>query len=308
MQVHPDYRSVPQNAWGTSLALGNFDGLHAGHRAVIDAARMARSDCPLGVLMFEPPPRRYFQPDSPPFRIMHSQRKRTVLAGLGVRHAFEIPFDSNIAQMSPETFVRDVLVTGIGITHLSVGFDFQFGKGRAGTTETLRALGKQFGFGVTIVERVDSGREKISSSAIRAALQAGNVALAADLLGEYWQVEGEIVHGEARGRTIGFATANLTLGDVIEPAHGVYAVRARPVGQDDWIDGVANFGRTPTTGLRDPLLEVHLIDWQGDLYGQRLEVQFIERIREERRFDGLEALTTQIARDTLKAREILRQD
>ncbi len=303
-----DYQAVPENARGASVALGNFDGVHAGHRAVIgSAAEFAEAGkAPLATLIFEPPPRRFFQPDSEPFRIMRPEKRRETLSALGVEVIFELPFNKAMSQMSPREFVKTVLVDGMALSHLSVGFDFRFGKGREGDTTTLKTLSNEFGFSFSVLGRVTDGDAKISSTAIRNALQDGRPGIAAQLLGTYWVADGVVEHGEKRGRTIGFPTANLTLGNLIHPRHGIYAVWARIEGEADWRAGVANYGRTPTTGERAPLLEVFLFDFEGDLYDKHLEVAFVSFIRTEEKFDSLDALVVQMHRDTEAAKEILK--
>ena len=289
------------------MALGNFDGVHAGHRAVIDLARHAANDAGvlLGVLIFEPPPRRFFAPDSPPFRIMRPEHRRQRLHAIGVETIFELPFNAEMAGMSPREFVEDVLVKGLGISHLSVGFDFQFGKGRTGTTSTLQELSVEFGFTLSVTDPVTEHGDKISSTAIRQALQDGHLSDATRFLGHYWIADGVVKHGEKRGRTIGFPTANLTIGNLIHPKFGIYAVWARIEGEHVWRSGVANFGRTPTTGDREPLLEVHLFDFNGDLYDLRVEVAFVAFLRPEEKFASLEDLVEQMRRDASEARSIL---
>ncbi len=307
MTVYSDFRSVPETARGASIALGNFDGVHAGHRAVIDLARSAASEtgAPLGVLIFEPPPRRFFAPDSPPFRIMRPEIRRTALKAIGVETIFELPFNKEMASMSPREFVEDVLVNGLGISHLSVGFDFQFGKGRTGTTATLAELSAEFGFTLSVTDPVTEHGDKISSTAIRNALQEGRPDDAARFLGGPWIADGIVEHGEKVGRTIGFPTANVTLGNLIHPKYGIYAVWTRIEGRTDWLPGVANFGRTPTTGERDPLLEVFLFDFEGDLYGKHLEVAFVAFQRPEEKFEGIEHLVEQMHLDAEEAQRIL---
>lgn len=307
MAVISDYLSVPDAARGAAVALGNFDGVHAGHRAVINSAKVIadRNNIPLAVLIFEPPPRRYFQPDSPPFRIMRPEMRRDAMRALGVEVIYELPFNAEMANLTPESFVRDVLVDGLRLSHLSVGFDFRFGKGRAGDTALLEREAEALNFSLSVMEPVTTGHAKISSTAIREALTEGRPRDAAELLGAYWVADGVIELGEQRGRTINFPTANVRLGNLINPRHGVYSVWARVEGHDGWRPGVANFGRTPTTGERDPLLEVHLFDFEGDIYGRQMDVAFAEFIRPERKFESFEALTTQIAADAQTARDAL---
>lgn len=304
MAVYADFRGLPESARGASIALGNFDGLHAGHRAVMDAARLAGHGT-FSVATFEPPPRAYFRPGDPPFRIFRPERRNAAILAAGAATVFELPFNGEMASMTDEGFVRSVLVEGLGVSHVSIGFDFRFGRGRMGHAQRLSSLGRALGFGVTIVEEVNGHGAKASSTAIRQALVAGEPEIAAEMLGSPWTADGIVESGERNGRTLGFPTANIQLGELIHPKHGVYAVRARIEGEAAWRPGVANFGRTPTTGLRDPLLETHIFDFSGDIYGQRLEVQIIAWLRPELKFASLELMIDQMHKDAAKAREIL---
>lgn len=304
MAVFAEYRGLPESARGASIALGNFDGLHAGHKAVMEAARIAGHG-KFSVATFEPPPRAYFRPGDPPFRIFRPERRNAAILAAGASTVFELPFNGEMAAMTDEGFVRNVLVDGLGASHVSVGFDFRFGRGRMGHAQRLSSLGRALGFGVTIVEEVEGRGAKASSTAIRQALMAGEPDLAAGMLGGPWTADGIIESGEQNGRKLGFPTANLQLGELIHPKHGVYAVRARIEGEADWRPGVANFGRTPTTGLRDPLLETHIFDFKGDIYGKRLEVQLVAYLRPEKRFDSLDLMVEQMHLDSAEARAIL---
>lgn len=304
MAVYAEYRGLPEAARGASIALGNFDGLHAGHRAVMDAARNAGHG-KFSVATFEPPPRAYFRPGDPPFRILRPERRNRLILEAGADHVFELPFNGEMAAMTDEQFVRQVLVEGLGVSHISVGFDFRFGRGRMGHAQRLASLGRALGFGVTIVEEVIGHGAKASSTAIRQALMAGEPDVAAEFLGSPWIADGIIEPGEKNGRTFGFPTANISLGDLIHPKMGVYAVRLRIEGESVWRDGVANFGRTPTTGLRDPLLETFIFDFDREIYGQRAEVQLIAYQRPELKFDSLEAMIAQMHKDAAQAKEIL---
>ncbi len=304
MAVFADYRGLPESARGASIALGNFDGLHAGHRAVMEAARLAGHG-QFSVATFEPPPRAYFRPGDPPFRIFRPERRNAAILAAGASTVFELPFNGEMAAMTDEGFVRNVLVDGLGATHISVGFDFRFGRGRMGHAQRLSSLGRALGFGVTIVEEVEGHGAKASSTAIRQALVAGEPELAASMLGSPWVADGVVESGERNGRKLGFPTANLQLGELIHPKHGVYAVRARIEGETGWRAGVANFGRTPTTGLRDPLLETHIFDFASDIYGKRLEVQLVAYLRPEKKFDTLELMVEQMHADSAEARAIL---
>lgn len=303
MTVIAHYRDVPKAARGFSVALGNFDGVHAGHRAVIEGALSAGGK--LGVATFEPPPRAFFRPDDPPFRIYRPARRNARLAELGAEAVYELPFNADMAAMTDEVFARDVLKDGIGASHVTVGFDFRFGRGRMGDAGRLASLGRALGFGVTIVDKIESLGAKASSTGIREALIAGEPEKAAEILGHDWIVDGTVEHGEKRGRTIGFPTANLHLGELIHPRHGVYAVRARIAGETDWRAGVANFGRTPTTGIRDPLLETFIFDFDGDIYGQQLEVALVRYLRPELKFDGLDPMVAQMQLDVADAKKVL---
>lgn len=304
MAVFAEYRGLPESARGASIALGNFDGLHAGHKAVMEAARIAGHGR-FAVATFEPPPRAYFRPGDPPFRIFRPERRNAAILAAGASTVFELPFNGEMAAMTDEGFVRNVLVDGLGASHVSVGFDFRFGRGRMGHAQRLSSLGRALGFGVTIVEEVEGRGAKASSTAIRQALMAGEPDLAAGMLGGPWTADGIVESGEQNGRKLGFPTANLQLGELIHPKHGVYAVRARIEGEADWRPGVANFGRTPTTGLRDPLLETHIFDFKGDIYGKRLEVQLVAYLRPEKRFDSLDLMVEQMHLDSAEARAIL---
>lgn len=292
---------------GAAIALGNFDGLHAGHRAVIESARAAgkRLGVPLGVATFEPAPRRHFQPDAPPFRLMTPRRREIALEAIGVHETHLLRFDAVMAAMTDREFCQRVIIDEVGARSVSVGFDFRFGKGRMGDVDALRRLGAELGFEVDIVAEVKDGAEKVSSSRIREAIERGDMGEAARGLGALWTVDAIVEHGEKRGRTLGFPTANMKLGEIVHPAHGIYAVWARLDEDAAWTPGVANFGRTPTTGLRDPLLEVMLFDVTGDFYGRRMHTAFVKLLRPEAWFDGLEALVAQMHRDVADARAVL---
>ena len=301
MAIFADYRGLPASARGASVALGNFDGLHAGHRAVMDAARKAGQGN-LSVATFEPPPRAYFRPNDPPFRILRPERRNNLILAEGADTVFELPFNGEMAAMTDEAFVRQVLVEGLGVSNVAVGFDFRFGRGRMGNVARLSSLGRALGFGVSVVEEVLEFGAKASSTAIRQALMAGEPEVAAEILGDWWIADGIVESGEKNGRTFGFPTANIHLNDLIHPRHGVYAVRTRVDGEQDWRDGVANFGRTPTTGLRDPLLETFIFDFDQDLYGKWLEVQLVSYLRPELKFDSVDDMITQMHKDAAESR------
>ena len=295
---------------GAVLAIGNFDGVHLGHQTVIAEARArARAaGARFAVLTFEPHPRSVFQPGTAPFRLTPFRDKARGLAELGVETLIAHHFDLAFAQKSADDFVRDILVGGLGARHVVVGYDFVFGNRRRGTPASLRELGATNGFGVSVVDPVSSGSgATYSSTRIRELLVEGRPREAAELLGRAWEIDGRVMTGDRIGRTIGFPTANLALRDYLRPAPGVYAVRAgiTEAGTTRWFPAAANLGWRPTVGGRDLRLEVHLLDWQGDLYGRRLRVAFVEHLRPETKFNGLDELKAQIAVDCGRAREVL---
>ena len=284
--------------------MGNFDGVHLGHRAVID---LARTDAPLGILTFEPHPRDYFAPQSPPFRLMNSEARANRLAKLGVERLYELPFGPDLAGLSPDAFGRDVLAQGLGVSHVVVGADFCFGKGRAGKAADLQALGNTYGFKVTVADLVKSDGVEISSTAIRRALTDGRPRDAAAMLGHWHRIEGEVIHGEKRGRELGYPTANMSLKGLHLPRFGVYAVFADILAgpQMGSYMGAASLGVRPMFGVNQPNLETYLFDFKSDLYGQHLSIAFVDYLRPELKFDGLPGLLTQMAADCTRAREIL---
>jgi riboflavin kinase/FMN adenylyltransferase len=291
------------------LAIGNFDGVHRGHAAVVGRAReLARKLArPCAVLTFEPHPADFFSKKPVVFRLTSLDAKARKLAALGVDGLVALRFDEKLADLSAEDFVADVLLRRLGARAIVVGYDFHYGRGRAGTPQTLREAGREKGFQVEIVEKIAADAagslDAASSTAVRAALQAGDVARASHILGAPFSVEGEVVHGRKLGRTLGFPTANIALGPAFKLRHGIYAVRFRVEGRQ--YGGVANFGSRPTVDNGPPLLEVFVFDFAGDLYGKTVEVDFIAFLRPEEKFDGLDALTVQMRKDEAEARKIL---
>ncbi len=304
MDIHKHWQGLAPSARGASVAMGNFDGIHLGHQAVID---LARTDAPLGVVTFEPHPRQFFAPDAPTFRLMNAEARANRLAKLGVKHLYELPFDATLASLTPEMFARDVLADGLGISHVVVGSDFQFGKGRAGTAADLQTLGQKFGFQTTIATLVQMAGQDISSTAIREALSQGRPRDAAAMLGHWHRIEGEVVHGEKRGRELGYPTANMDVPGLHLPKYGVYAVRVDVLtgSQAGQYIGAASLGVRPMFGVNKPNLESFLFDFTGDLYGHHLSVALVEYLRPELKFDGLPGLMAQMAADCEKARQIL---
>ena len=305
MDIITHWQGIDPGLRGASAALGNFDGVHRGHQAVIDRAR--RADAPLGVITFEPHPREYFAPDAPPFRLMNRESRRNRLRRLGVERLYELPFAAPLASLSPERFARDVLADGLGVRHVVVGADFCFGKGRTGTASMLRDFGATLGFDVTITPLIGGQSGSISSTAIRTALSDGCVEAAADMLGHRHRIDGEVLHGAKRGRTLGYPTANLSLVGLHLPRFGVYAVKVEVLdGPHAGLhDGVASLGVRPMFGANAPNLEVHLFDFAGDLYGAHLSVALVAFLRGEEKFDSLDALIVQMDADSARARRIL---
>jgi riboflavin kinase/FMN adenylyltransferase len=288
---------------GGALALGNFDGVHRGHQAVIGAALAhARAHGrPALAATFDPHPSRHFRPDAPPFALTTLDQKLGHFAALGLDGAIVIPFDAALAGLSAHEFMDAWLRQRLGVAHVVTGTDFTFGRGRSGHADTLAADGGRFGFTAATVAPVADGDEPVSSTRIRDALVLGDLPLATTLLTRPFAIEGRVIPGDQRGRTIGVPTANMELGPYVRPRYGVYAVRARlPDGTG--VPGVANLGIRPMFTPPRELLESWLLDWSGDLYGQTLSVELIAFLREERMLDGLDALKAQIAEDARAAR------
>lgn len=298
-------QNVPAAARKSALAIGNFDGVHKGHQALLAAARTAASQIggPVAVMLFEPHPRELFAPDTRHFRLTSLPRKLALLAHYGAEVAVVMNFDHALAARTAQSFVEDILVRDLGIAHVVVGYDFHFGKGRAGNAALLRQDGNRFGFTVTELAPVTNGDAAYSSSGIRALLARGDVAEAARALGHFWRVTGKVVGGAKRGTGLGFPTANITLDPGTRLGFGIYAVRVHLGGEVH--EAAAYLGTRPTFDDGDPVLEVFLFDFDGDLYGQDIDVEFIAFLRGDRKFDGLDALKAQMAADCETAREIL---
>ena len=292
-------------ARGAVVALGNFDGVHLGHRMVISAAiDMARKHGrPAFAVTFEPHPRSFFSPNTPQFRLTDEAAKLRLLAGTGLDGAVIMTFDGARAGTTAQDFINHDLIARLGISGIAVGYDFHFGKGRGGSPSLLAAEAPRLGIEVHVQAHVDILDRPVSSTAIREALAEGHVIDATEMLGGPWFISGEVIHGEKRGRDLGYPTANIRLDKNCGLKHGIYAVRVG-IG-DKRVDGVASFGRRPTFDNGAPLLEVFLFDFAGDLYGQRLDVAFIGFIRDELKFDGVEALVRQMNDDSARARALL---
>ncbi len=304
MQIHQDFQWLDPKARGASVAMGNFDGVHRGHQSVID---LARGPAPLGIITFEPHPRQFFAPQGPAFRLMNAEARANRLARLGVQHLFQLPFDTTLASLTPEGFVNTVLADGLGISHVVVGADFCFGKGRAGTARDLATLCAAKGIRITIAPLVADNGTEISSTNIRRALTDGRPRDAAAMLGHWHRIEGEVLHGEKRGRELGYPTANMSVDGLHLPKLGVYAVLVDILTgpQAGSHHGVASLGVRPMFGENRPNLETFLFDFKGDLYGQHLSIALVDYLRPELKFDGLDALITQMDADSARARATL---
>jgi riboflavin kinase / FMN adenylyltransferase len=306
MHLFRGLRNCKADDRGMAVAIGNFDGVHLGHQALVRAARQCSlaSGARLAVLSFEPHPREYFDPDSAPPRLMRLGEKCVALDALGVERLVVLRFDAHLQHLSPEDFVEQALRQGLGARHVVVGEGFRFGCRRAGTIETLAALGARAGFEVIAVPSVTADGARVSSTRVRAALGAGDLAGAERLLGRPYAMSGRVIYGQQLGRRLGFATANLRLHRRVAPLGGVFAVEVRG------IDGcaaaaVASLGNRPTVGGGETLLEVHVFDFDGNLYGRRLSVDFVAKLRDEAKFPSLDAMVTQMHADAARAREIL---
>ena len=290
---------------GATVAIGNFDGVHRGHKAVI-AAALARGRAlgkPAAALTFEPHPRAFFNPDEPLFRLTPEAAKLRLLAATGLNGAIVLTFNAELAKLSAEDFVQRVLVDRFAVSGAAIGFNFHFGANRAGSPEFLHAQGKQHGFAVDVVPPLLDGGRPVSSGPIRAALAAGRLDDAAEFLGYPWFVSGTVVHGDKRGRELGFPTANLRLDPACALRHGIYAVRAAIAGRR--YEGVASFGRRPMFDTGAVLLEIFLFDFSGDLYGATIDVAFMAWLRDEAVFGSAKELVRQMEQDSRLAREAL---
>jgi riboflavin kinase/FMN adenylyltransferase len=299
--LDPD--GLPEALAGATLAIGNFDGVHRGHRAVIEAAEALAKGRPAVALTFEPHPRSLFRPEPPIFRLTPGPVKLKLLERAGLAAAITLTFDRDFANRSAENFLEELVVKRLKAHAVAVGYDFHFGKDRRGTPEFLVHHGRSLGLDIAIVAPLAEAGEPISSSAIRQALCEGDIPRANRLLGHEWSVVGTVIHGEKRGRDLGYPTANIRLEPGCGLSFGIYAVRMRVDGV--LRDGVASFGRRPTFDNGAPLLEVYVFDFTGDLYGREVEVFFVERIRGEEKFDSLDALVARMRQDEAEARAIL---
>lgn len=309
MRIIRDTQFVDPQDRGASAAIGNFDGVHLGHQAVIDMARTAGTaiGAPLGIMTFEPHPREFFAKDAPAFRLMNAEAKANRLEKLGVERLYEISFNARLAGLTAREFAQDIIADALGLRHVVVGRDFCFGKGRAGTSEILEAFGDEMGFGVTVADLVQGDHGNISSTNIRAALSEGRPEDAAKMLGHYHRIEGEVIRGDQRGRHLGYPTANMSIAGLHPPKFGVYAVRVDILSgpHEGAHIGAASIGVRPMFGENVPNCETYLFDFKGDLYGEHLSVALVAFLRPEMKFDGIDALVMQMGADCARARSVL---
>jgi len=311
MKIFRHVDNIPDDCKKSVVVLGNFDGFHKGHQKVIGTAGKVAQELKttLSVLSMEPHPRIFFNPSQKEFRLNSFRTKAHLLENFSVDQFIILPFDKSLSSMQAEEFVSEILIAQIAAAHVIVGYDYCFGAGRKGNVELLRKLSKEMGFGLTVVDKVMEDDHLYSSSNIREALEDGKVREAADQLGHWWHVEGHVRRGDQRGRTINFPTANLLLDGYIEPKYGVYAVRViieNGASKGVW-DAIANVGRRPTFDKKDVLLECHIFDFNHDIYESVIKVEFVEFIRPELKFDGLEQLRNQIEKDCDHARTRLNE-
>jgi len=309
MQIFTHWNDLTNAAKGASAVIGNFDGVHRGHQAVLDIARARAkaTNTPLGVLTFDPHPRQYFAPDAPDFRLMNNEAKANRLAKLGVDHLYELPFDQIMSSFTARDFAKTVIADGLGLSHVVIGADFCFGRGRVGTAQDLVRYGAEFGFDVTVAPLLRVDRDFISSTSIRRALSNGEPGRAADMLGHWHRIEGEVLHGEKRGRALGYPTANMSLKGLHLPKFGVYAAHATVLTgpHQGTYEGATSLGIRPMFGEKTPNLETFIFDFDGDLYGAHLSIALVSFLRGEEKFDDLDALIAQITADCLRVKQIL---
>lgn len=305
MKVYETLSALPVASKGAVIAIGNFDGVHKGHRALLaEAKKLAASKKVLfGILTFEPHPRKLFRPDDPPFRITPPAIKHRLLTEYGVDFIVSLPFDWNFASQSAEEFVQNILVKGLAPAQIVIGFDFHFGQLRKGSADTIRASG----IAVDAIGAVgNKAGEKYSSTTIREALRLGEIEAANALLGWDWEIEGKIFHGDRRGHELGYPTANVLLGDVLHPAYGIYATLVQIEGENEWRAAATNIGIRPMFEVKQGQVEAHILDFEDrDIYGKTLRVRPIKRLRGEAKFASLEALIAQIEQDCAQVRSIL---
>jgi riboflavin kinase / FMN adenylyltransferase len=309
MELLRGLKNLTGAARGCVLTVGNYDGVHLGHQQMIRAVKRRAADLkvPAAVLVFEPSSKEFIDPDGAPARLTRWREKFSALAAVGVDRLVTLRFDESMREMSPEDFVEALLVRGLGARHVVVGDDFRYGRKACGTFESLRQAGGARGFGVEQIEPFLVDGIRVSSTVVRERLERGDYAGAARLLGRRYRMTGHVAHGRELGRTLGFPTANLHLMRRKSPTWGVLAVRVHGIGAKS-LEGVASLGTRPTVNGIEPLLEVHVFDFSGDLYGRLIEVEFIAKLRDEAKFDSLDAMVGQMRIDAAQAREILSRE
>lgn len=303
MEIHTSLENLSESAKNSVVVIGNFDGVHLGHCELLKKGRdiADAQGAKLSVLTFEPHPRRLFRPDDPPFRITPADLKQERLAANSVDILFSLGFDWDFASQSSEDFIQNVIADGIAPSHIIVGYDFCFGQLRKGAPEDFKAAG----FETTIIQEIKDDTEKLSSSRIRAALRHGKLNEANDLLGWEWEIRGEVVKGDQRGRELGYPTANVGLGDTVHPAYGIYATWVKIEGEDHWRPSATNIGIRPMFETPEALMETFIFDFDAQIYGKTLQVKPVERLRGEAKFDSLDDLIEQMAKDCTQAKAIL---
>lgn len=305
MEILRSYSGVPPQLKGATIAIGNFDGVHRGHQFILNMVRQQanREKCLGGVMIFDPHPRLFFQKDKPMFNLTDQTQKLDLFKKNEMDLAVILPFDDNLSKLSAEKFVKDVLVEGLEVSGVVIGYDFHFGAGRTGSPEVMKRLGEQYSFKVVVVEPVGSGTEVYSSSFIRDCLRNGDVAGAKKALGYWWRVRGEVERGDGRGDSLGFPTANICLENGQDLKHGIYAVNIY-IGTKKYA-GASYLGDRPTFGGGKPRLETFVFEFEGDLYNKMIEIEFIEFLREDESFEDVQSLKLQMEADCAKARQIL---
>lgn len=306
MKIFEILGDIPPSCTGGVIAIGNFDGVHKGHRALLQTAKdLAKAkNAPLGVLTFEPHPRKLFRPDDPPFRITPPSIKHRLLTEAGADFIVSLPFDWDFASQSADAFVQNILIDHLKAAHIVIGFDFRFGQLRKGGVETIEAAGLPV---TAFAAACDAQGQKLSSTAIRNALRAGEIEGANVLLGWDWEIEGQIFRGDRRGHELGYPTANILLGDILHPAYGIYAAMVQIEGEDVWRAAATNIGIRPMFELKQGQVEAHILDFEDrDIYGKTLRVRPVSRLRGEAKFPSLEALIAQIERDCVQTRGVLK--
>ncbi len=304
MERISDINAYPEHLKNAVVVIGNFDGVHQGHTALLDKAKeMAVSKkVPCGVLTFEPHPRRLFRSDEPPGRITPIDLKAEQLEQKGMDFVVSVPFDWDFASRSYQDFIECILKQGLGANHVIVGYDFKFGQLRKGSPEDIRSAG----IDVTTIDKItQENGVPSSSSAVRQALRHGQVDVANKILGWNWEIRGEVVKGDQRGREMGFPTANVKLEDTIHPAYGIYAARVNIMGEDEWFESAVNIGIRPMFEIAVAQVEAHILDFDRDIYGKIIRVQLVKRLRGEAKFDSLDCLIKQIYEDCKQAKLVL---